>query len=87
MRPLSQIQRRRSTYESTWPERNEPQCFVGLGFLQGCHAPGVKAPLRDTFEMAHNALKAHGRAVQIAPMGNRMCRSAMPRPAVCATRK
>lgn len=44
---------------------NEPQCFVGLGFLQGCHAPGVKAPLRDTFEMAHNALKAHGRAVQI----------------------
>ena len=44
---------------------NEPQCFVGLGFLQGCHAPGVKAPLRDTFERAHNALKAHGRAVQM----------------------
>lgn len=44
---------------------NEPQCFVGLGFLQGCHAPGVKAPLRDTFEMAHNALKAHRRAVQM----------------------
>lgn len=44
---------------------NEPPCFVGLGFLQGCHAPGVKAPLRDTFEMAHNALKAHGRAVQM----------------------
>lgn len=44
---------------------NETQCFVGLGFLQGCHAPGVKAPLRDTFEMAHNALKAHGRAVQM----------------------
>lgn len=44
---------------------NEPQCFVGLGFLQGCHVPGVKAPLRDTFEMAHNALKAHGRAVQM----------------------
>ena len=44
---------------------NEPQCFVVLGFLQGCHAPGVKAPLRDTFEMAHNALKAHGRAVQM----------------------
>ena len=44
---------------------NEPQCFVGLGFLTGEHAPGVKAPLRDTFEMAHNALKAHGRAVQM----------------------
>lgn len=44
---------------------NEPQCFVGLGFLTGEHAPGVKAPLRDTFEMAHNVLKAHGRAVQV----------------------
>lgn len=44
---------------------NEPQCFVGLGFLTGEHAPGVKMPLRDTFEMAHNVLKAHGRAVQV----------------------
>lgn len=44
---------------------NEPQCFIGLGFLTGEHAPGLKAPLRDTFEMAHNALKAHGRAVQM----------------------
>ena len=44
---------------------NEPQCFVGLGFLTGEHAPGIKAPLRDTFEMAHNALKAHGCAVQM----------------------
>lgn len=43
---------------------NEPQCFVGLGYLTGVHAPGLKCPLRDTFEMAHNALKAHGRAVQ-----------------------
>lgn len=44
---------------------NEPQCFVGLGFLRGVHAPGLKCPLRDTFEMAHNVLKAHGRAVQM----------------------
>lgn len=44
---------------------NEPQCFVGLGFLTGVHAPGLKCPLRDTFEMAHNVLKAHGRAVQM----------------------
>lgn len=44
---------------------NEPQCFVGLGFLTGEHAPGLKAPVQDTFEMAHNALKAHGRAVQM----------------------
>lgn len=44
---------------------NEPQCFVGLGFLTGEHAPGLHAPLRDTFLMAHNALRAHGRAVQM----------------------
>lgn len=43
---------------------NEPQCFIGLGFLSGQHAPGLKAPVRDTFQMAHNVLKAHGRAVQ-----------------------
>ena len=29
--------------------QNEPQCFVGLGYLTGDHAPGIKAPLRDTF--------------------------------------
>lgn len=44
---------------------NEPQCCIGLGFLRGEHAPGLKAPLRDTFEMAHNVMKAHGRAVQM----------------------
>lgn len=44
---------------------NEPQCFVGLGFLNGKHAPGLRCPVRDTFEMAHNVLKAHGKAVQM----------------------
>lgn len=42
---------------------NEPQCFVGLGYLSGVHAPGLKLPLKDTFQIAHNALKAHGKAV------------------------
>ncbi len=42
---------------------NEPQCFVGLGHLSGVHAPGQKLPLKDTFQIAHNALKAHGAAV------------------------
>ncbi len=44
---------------------NEPQCFIGLGYVQGIHAPGLKVPLRDSFEMAHNVLRAHGRAVQM----------------------
>ncbi len=53
---------------------NEPQCFVGLAFLNGEHAPGLRVPLRDTFEMAHNALKAHGRAVQmLRQYGKRKC--------------
>lgn len=43
---------------------NEPQCFVGLGFLTGEHAPGVRLMLSDTFRMAHQVLLAHGRAVQ-----------------------
>ncbi len=42
---------------------NEPQCFVGLGHLKGEHAPGLKLPYKDTFQIAHNALKAHGKAV------------------------
>ena len=42
---------------------NEPQCFVGLGCLNGEQAPGLKMPVRDTFRMAHNVLKAHGNAV------------------------
>lgn len=43
---------------------NEPQCFVGLGHLSGVHAPGLKLEPRKVFQIAHNALKAHGRAVQ-----------------------
>lgn len=43
---------------------NEPQCFVGLGHLSGVHAPGLKLEPEKVFQIAHNALKAHGRAVQ-----------------------
>lgn len=42
---------------------NEPQCFIGLGYLTKEHAPGIKAPHRDIFVMCHNVLKAHGAAV------------------------
>lgn len=44
---------------------NEPQCFIGLGFLNGEHTPGLKVPVKDTFLMAHHVLMAHGRAVQM----------------------
>lgn len=42
---------------------NEPQCFVGLGHVTGVHAPGLKMGMKDTLQIAHNALKAHGQAV------------------------
>lgn len=42
---------------------NEPQCFIGLGFLSGAHAPGLRCQYDDIFVMIHNVLKAHGRAV------------------------
>ncbi len=42
---------------------NEPQCFIGLGYLNGQHAPGLKLSYRDIFQMCHNVLKAHGAAV------------------------
>lgn len=44
---------------------NEPQCFIGLGYLQGVHAPGHHCSVAETLQMAHNVLKAHGRAVQM----------------------
>lgn len=42
---------------------NEPQCFVGLGYLSGVHAPGLKLEPTKVFQIAHNALRAHGNAV------------------------
>ena len=33
------------------------------GYLRGIHAPGKKLPLKDTFQITHNALRAHGQAV------------------------
>ncbi len=42
---------------------NEPECFVGIGYMSGWHAPGLNLPYKDVFQIAHNALKAHGKAV------------------------
>ncbi len=42
---------------------NEPQCFIGSGYLQGEHAPGLKMCNKDVLQMCHNVLKAHGAAV------------------------
>ncbi len=41
---------------------NEPQCFIGLGYVAGVHAPGKQLPLDQTLLMAHHVLMANGRA-------------------------
>ncbi len=43
---------------------NEPQCFIGSGYLMGNHAPGLRSTYKDIFQMCHNVLKAHGAAVK-----------------------
>jgi beta-glucosidase len=48
-----------------WMTLNEPQCFVGLGHQTGIHAPGDKFAQREVLRVAHHALLAHGRAVQV----------------------
>ncbi|MDD6312160.1 MAG: GH1 family beta-glucosidase [Firmicutes bacterium] len=42
---------------------NEPQCFIGYGYRFGYQAPGLCLSDIETLPMAHNVLKAHGRAV------------------------
>ena len=43
---------------------NEPQCFLGLGYQIGGMAPGVTRVNAELVPMVHNALKAHGEAIQ-----------------------
>ncbi|MDD7175960.1 MAG: GH1 family beta-glucosidase [Clostridiales bacterium] len=43
---------------------NEPQCFIGLGYVKGIHAPGLLLPDSSTIPMSHHVLKAHGLAVK-----------------------
>lgn len=43
---------------------NEPQCFIGLGYVNGGHAPGLRVLPASSVPMAHHVLKAHGLAVR-----------------------
>ena len=42
---------------------NEPQCFIGYGYLCGGDAPNLKVSYKEIFQICHNVLKAHGAAV------------------------
>ncbi len=48
-----------------WMTLNEPQCFIGYGHHEGRHAPGDRWGLAQVLQAAHNALLAHGKAVQV----------------------
>jgi beta-glucosidase len=48
-----------------WATQNEPQCFIGLGLLDGVHAPGDKLKTSEYLTAAHNAMRAHAKAVQV----------------------
>jgi beta-glucosidase len=48
-----------------WITLNEPQCFIGMGHLDGTHAPGMQMSVAEVLLAAHHALLAHGRAVQV----------------------
>src|SRR4051794_23356056 len=47
-----------------WVTQNEPQCYIGLGHLDGVHAPGDKLKFVDYLTAAHNSMRAHAKAVQ-----------------------
>lgn len=44
---------------------NEPQCFIGLGYQEAVHAPGILYPVKDVLQMGHNVLLAHGKTVKM----------------------
>lgn len=50
---------------SHWITLNEPQCFIGLGHQDGIHAPGMKMGVSEVLLAGHNALRAHGKSVQM----------------------
>jgi len=50
---------------SHWLTLNEPQCFIGMGHLDGTHAPGMQMGIAEVLLAAHHALLAHGQAVQV----------------------
>ncbi len=49
---------------ANWYTILEPACFIGMGHQTGEHAPGLKLGPREVLAAGHNALLAHGKAVQ-----------------------
>lgn len=47
-----------------WITQNEPQCYIGLGHLEGRHAPGLKLKFGEYLRAAHHSMRAHALAVR-----------------------
>ena len=47
-----------------WVTFNEPQCFAGLGYLNGVHAPFLQVSEEEFTAVTRNIMLAHGLAVQ-----------------------
>lgn len=43
---------------------NEPECIVGLGYVEGAHAPGLKRPARDAIPASYHIHLAHALATR-----------------------
>ncbi|MEQ8818933.1 MAG: GH1 family beta-glucosidase [Sumerlaeia bacterium] len=50
---------------SHWITINEYQCFLGLGHVDGTHAPGLQLPTSEFLLATHHALLAHGLSTQV----------------------
>jgi beta-glucosidase len=55
---------RHSDRVSYWMTINEPQVFIGVGYVDGTHAPGEKLDWGGVLRVAHHILLAHGKGVQ-----------------------
>ncbi|MCQ2576102.1 MAG: GH1 family beta-glucosidase [Treponema sp.] len=49
---------------------NEPSVFLGCGYKEGSHAPGIKAGTREFLRIGHNILVSHGKAVMTIKKNN-----------------
>ena len=63
------IVERLSDRVSHWCTLNEPQIFIGMGHLDGTHAPGVPMAFAEALRAGHHCLLAHGKAVQAIRAG------------------
>ncbi|WP_342757763.1 GH1 family beta-glucosidase [Kineothrix sedimenti] len=50
---------------SYWMTLNEPQCHIVIGHIDGECAPKLRVTDRQAFQLIHNLLKAHGKAVKV----------------------